>query len=65
MEDYSRRQHEAAGYEFVYTPHITKSQLFETSGHLDWYAEGMFPAMRSTRSATPRATSAGRAPTTT
>ncbi|MGH3874225.1 MAG: threonine--tRNA ligase [Pseudonocardiaceae bacterium] len=45
LEDYSRRRHEEAGYEFVYTPHITKSQLFETSGHLDWYAEGMFPAM--------------------
>ena len=45
MEDYSRRQHEAAGYEFVYTPHITKGQLFETSGHLDWYADGMYPPM--------------------
>lgn len=45
LEDYSRRRHEEAGYEFVYTPHITKSQLFETSGHLDWYAEGMFPGM--------------------
>jgi threonyl-tRNA synthetase len=45
MEDYSRKKHEAAGYEFVYTPHITKSQLFETSGHLDWYADGMFPPM--------------------
>ncbi|TAL44016.1 MAG: threonine--tRNA ligase [Salinibacterium sp.] len=45
MEDYSRRMHEAAGYEFVYTPHITKSQLFEASGHLDWYADGMFPPM--------------------
>lgn len=46
MEDYSRQRHEAAGYEFVYTPHITKSNLFETSGHLDFYREGMFPAMR-------------------
>ncbi len=46
MEDHSRRQHEAAGYEFVYTPHITKSHLFETSGHLEWYAEGMYPPMR-------------------
>ncbi len=46
MEDYSRRRHEAAGYEFVYTPHITKSNLFETSGHLDFYRDGMFPAMR-------------------
>jgi threonyl-tRNA synthetase len=46
MEDYSRQRHEAAGYEFVYSPHITKSNLFETSGHLQWYAEGMFPAMK-------------------
>jgi len=45
MEDYSRQRHEAAGYEFVYTPHITKSNLFETSGHLDWYADGMYPPM--------------------
>jgi len=45
MEDYSRRRHLEAGYEFVYTPHITKSELFEISGHLDWYTEGMFPAM--------------------
>ena len=46
MEDYSRQRHEEAGYEFVYTPHITKGQLFETSGHLDWYADGMFPPMQ-------------------
>jgi threonyl-tRNA synthetase len=45
LEDYSRRRHEEAGYEFVYTPHITKSALFETSGHLQWYEDGMFPAM--------------------
>ena len=45
MEDYSRRRHAEAGYEFVYSPHISKAHLFETSGHLDWYAEGMFPAM--------------------
>jgi threonyl-tRNA synthetase len=45
MEDYSRRRHEEAGYEFVYSPHITKAQLFETSGHLDWYSDGMFPPM--------------------
>ncbi len=45
MEDYSRIRHEDAGYEFVYTPHITKGALFEQSGHLDWYKEGMFPAM--------------------
>jgi threonyl-tRNA synthetase len=46
MEDYSRQRHEQAGYEFVYSPHITKSNLFETSGHLDWFAEGMFPPMQ-------------------
>ena len=46
MEDYSRRQHEAADYEFVYTPHITKSRLYEVSGHLDWYADGMYPPMQ-------------------
>jgi threonyl-tRNA synthetase len=45
MEDYSRGKHEQAGYEFVYTPHITKAQLFQTSGHLDWYSDGMYPAM--------------------
>jgi threonyl-tRNA synthetase len=45
MEDYSRRRHEEAGYEFVNSPHITKAQLFETSGHLDWYADSMFPPM--------------------
>ncbi len=45
MEDYSRKRHEQEGYDFVYTPHITKSHLFETSGHLGWYADGMFPPM--------------------
>ncbi|MFZ4667718.1 MAG: threonine--tRNA ligase [Microthrixaceae bacterium] len=45
MEDYSRTRHEQAGYEFVYSPHITKKDLFETSGHLDWFADGMFPPM--------------------
>jgi threonyl-tRNA synthetase len=45
MEDYSRQRHEQAGYEFVYSPHITKSDLFETSGHLDWFADGMYPPM--------------------
>ena len=45
MEDYSRQRHEASGYDFVFTPHITKGTLFETSGHLEWYAEGMFPRM--------------------
>jgi threonyl-tRNA synthetase len=45
MEDYSRRRHIEAGYEFVNTPHITKSDLFETSGHLGWYADSMYPPM--------------------
>jgi threonyl-tRNA synthetase len=45
MEDYSRKRHEEGGYEFVNSPHITKAQLFEQSGHLDWYSEGMYPAM--------------------
>ncbi len=46
MEDYSRKRHEESGYEFVYSPHITKSNLFETSGHLAWYSDGMFPPMK-------------------
>jgi threonyl-tRNA synthetase len=46
MEDYSRARHEQAGYEFVYTPHITKGHLYEVSGHLGWYADGMFPPMQ-------------------
>jgi len=45
MEDYSRKRHEEEGYEFVYSPHITKAALFEKSGHLEWYAEGMYPPM--------------------
>ncbi|HLR95175.1 MAG TPA: threonine--tRNA ligase [Jiangellaceae bacterium] len=45
MEDYSRSRHEQAGYEFVYTPHLSKAQLFETSGHLGWYADSMYPPM--------------------
>ena len=45
MEDYSRKRHEDEGYEFVYSPHLTKAALFETSGHLEWYAEGMYPPM--------------------
>jgi threonyl-tRNA synthetase len=45
MEDYSRLRHIEAGYEFVNTPHITKSDLFETSGHLEWYADSMYPPM--------------------
>jgi threonyl-tRNA synthetase len=46
MEDYSRKRHEESGYDFVYSPHITKGGLFETSGHLQWYSEGMFPPIR-------------------
>ncbi|MDN4474531.1 threonine--tRNA ligase [Demequina sp. SYSU T00192] len=45
MEEYSRRRHVEEGYEFVYTPHATKGQLFEVSGHLDWYRDGMYPPM--------------------
>ena len=45
MEDYSRRRHDAAGYQYVNTPHVTKAELFETSGHLGWYKDGMFPPM--------------------
>jgi threonyl-tRNA synthetase len=45
MEDYSRLRHEEEGYEFVYSPHLTKAALFETSGHLQWYADGMYPPM--------------------
>jgi threonyl-tRNA synthetase len=45
MEDYSRRRHDEAGYEFVNTPHVTKEDLFITSGHLEWYKDGMFPPM--------------------
>jgi len=45
MEDYSRVRHEEEGYEFVYSPHLTKAALFETSGHLQWYADGMYPPM--------------------
>ena len=46
MEEYSRRKHVEAGYSFVNSPHITKQQLFEISGHLDWYADGMYPPMQ-------------------
>jgi threonyl-tRNA synthetase len=45
MEDYSRIRHEQENYEFVYSPHLTKAALFETSGHLQWYADGMYPPM--------------------
>ena len=46
MEEYSRKRHIEAGYEFVYSPHATKGKLFEVSGHLDWYADGMYPPMQ-------------------
>ena len=45
MEDYSRKRHEQSGYEFVYAPHISKADLFDVSGHLSWYKDGMFPPM--------------------
>jgi threonyl-tRNA synthetase len=45
MEDYSRKRHEDEDYEFVYSPHLTKAALFEKSGHLQWYSEGMYPPM--------------------
>jgi threonyl-tRNA synthetase len=45
MEEYSRQVHERSGYEFAYTPHLARSALWETSGHLTWYAEGMYPPM--------------------
>jgi threonyl-tRNA synthetase len=45
MEEYSRQCHEQAGYQFVNTPHITKAALFETSGHLQWFGDSMFPPM--------------------
>ncbi|SIR87056.1 threonine--tRNA ligase [Williamsia sterculiae] len=46
LEDYSRLRHSQAGYEFVYTPHATKAELFQLSGHLDWYSDGMYPPMQ-------------------
>ena len=60
MEDYSRQRHEEAGYEFVNSPHITKADLFETSGHLDWFADGMFPPMSTTRAARRQTTTSSR-----
>jgi threonyl-tRNA synthetase len=45
MEDYSRAEHEANGYSFVWTPHLSKASLFEQSGHLQWYSDGMYPPM--------------------
>ena len=52
MEDYSRQRHEEAGYEFVYTPHITKGDAVRELGHLDWYADGMYPPMHLDEDAT-------------
>jgi threonyl-tRNA synthetase len=46
MEEYARRRHIAGGYDFVYTPHITKARLYEVSGHLEWYQDSMYPPMR-------------------
>ncbi|HUL24806.1 MAG TPA: threonine--tRNA ligase [Streptosporangiaceae bacterium] len=46
MEEYSRQRHLQAGYEFVNSPHITKAELFETSGHLGWFKENMYPPMQ-------------------
>ena len=45
MEDYSRQMHRRNGYSFVQTPHITKGHLYEISGHLQWYKDGMYPPM--------------------
>jgi threonyl-tRNA synthetase len=45
MEDYSREEHRKAGYEFVFTPHLAKEELYKISGHLEWYADGMYPPM--------------------
>jgi threonyl-tRNA synthetase len=45
MEDYSRQRHQDGGYQFVYTPHLANANLFKTSGHLDWYEDGMYPPM--------------------
>jgi threonyl-tRNA synthetase len=45
MEDYSRERHQHGGYDFVYTPHLANARLFQTSGHLDFYADGMYPPM--------------------
>ncbi|MEU9132840.1 threonine--tRNA ligase [Kitasatospora sp. NPDC048540] len=52
LEDYSRKRHRQAGYQFVTTPHITKENLFRTSGHLQWYADGMYPPMELDEGAT-------------
>ena len=52
IEDYSRMRHEAGGYEFVFTPHVSNGKLFEQSGHLTWYADGMYPRWRWTTART-------------
>ena len=65
MEDQSRRRHVEAGYSFVNSPHITKAELFQTSGHLDWYAEGMFPPMHLDAELDPEGESANTGRTTT
>ncbi len=52
MEDYSRERHERGGYQFAYSPHVAKSVLWETSGHLDFYADGMYPPMELDEGAT-------------
>ena len=49
MEDYSRYRHQNGGYQFVFTPHLANAQLFETSGHLHFYKDGMYPDRKSTR----------------
>ncbi|MGD2060911.1 MAG: threonine--tRNA ligase [Acidimicrobiia bacterium] len=46
MEDHSRNLHERYGFDFVFTPHVAKAELWETSGHLDYYAENMYPLMQ-------------------
>ena len=45
MEDYSRERHQKGGYQFVFTPHLANANLFQTSGHLDFYRDGMYPPM--------------------
>ncbi|MFZ9481703.1 MAG: TGS domain-containing protein, partial [Ilumatobacteraceae bacterium] len=45
MEDYSRERHQNGGYQFVFTPHLANANLFQTSGHLDFYKDGMYPPM--------------------
>ena len=45
MEDYSRQRHTDGGYQFVFSPHLANANLFQTSGHLDFYKDGMYPPM--------------------